>query len=282
MRRGKKRGSVSSGCRYMLRIEINKHVASVVLDRPDIHNAFNDELAQRITEAFTDLGQRDEVRVIVLRANGKSFCAGADLNWMQRMAAFSYEENLADARAAGQMFLAIAKCPKPVIARVHGGALGGGAGLVAACDIGIAIESVQFGFTEVKLGIIPAIISPFVIGRIGPGRAREFFITGERFLAPVAMNIGLIQHVVSHELALDALIESKISQILTSAPGAIAAAKELIFGVAARTLESSLEFAAEAIARARVSAEGQAGMQAFLERQKPPWIEKNEKMDGND
>ena len=172
------------------------------------------------------------------------------------------------------MYLAIAKCPKPVIARVHGAALGGGAGLVAACDIAVAVESVQFGFTEVKLGIIPAIISPFVIARVGPGRAREFFITGERFLAPVAMNIGLIQHVVWHEPALDALIDSKISQILTSAPGAIAAAKELVFGVAARTLESSLDYAAEAIAHARAGAEGQSGMQAFLEHQKPPWIEK--------
>src|SRR5262250_2606275 len=274
MRRGKKRGSVSSGCRYMLRIEINKHVASVVLDRPDIHNAFNDELAQRITEAFTDLGQRDEVRVIVLRANGKSFCAGADLNWMKRMVQYSYEENLRDARAVGRMFLAIAKCPKPVIARVHGAALGGGAGLVAACDIGIAIESVQFGFTEVKLGIIPAIISPFVIAKIGPGRAREFFITGERFLAPIAMNIGLIQHVVVHEAALDALIESKVSQIVTSAPGAIAAAKELIFGIASRSIDESLERSVAAIARARTGQEGQAGMKAFLERQKPPWIEK--------
>jgi len=172
------------------------------------------------------------------------------------------------------MFLAIAKCPKPVIARVHGAALGGGAGLVAACDIGIAIESVQFGFTEVKLGIIPAIISPFVIAKIGPGRAREFFITGERFLAPVAMTIGLIQHVVSHEEALDAIVESKISQILTSAPGAIAAAKELICGVSSKSLEDALEFAAEAIARARASTEGQAGMHAFLGRQRPPWIEK--------
>jgi methylglutaconyl-CoA hydratase len=193
---------------------------------------------------------------------------------MKRMVQYTYEENLADARAVGQMYLAIAKCPKPVIARVQGAALGGGAGLVAACDIGVAIESVQFGFTEVKLGIIPAIISPFVIARVGPGRAREFFITGERFLAPVAMSIGLIQHVVSHEPALDALVESKISQILTSAPDAIAAAKELVFGVAARTLESSLDFAAEAIARARASNEGQAGMQAFLDHQKPPWIEK--------
>ncbi len=165
---------------------------------------------------------------------------------------------------------------------MHGAALGGGAGLVAACDIAIALESVQFGFTEVKLGIIPGIISPFVIARVGPGRAREFFITGERFLAPVALNIGLIQHVASHELALDALIESKISQILTSAPCAIAAAKDLVFGVAARELQSALEFAAGAIAQARAGSEGQAGMQAFLDRQKPPWIEKAEKTEKND
>jgi methylglutaconyl-CoA hydratase len=258
----------------MLKIEIHKNVAFLVLDRPEIHNAFNDELVKAVTDAFTEIGARPDVRVVVLAGNGKSFCAGADLNWMKRMVQYTYEENLADARAVGRMYLAIAKCPKPVIARVHGAALGGGAGLVAACDIGVAVESVQFGFTEVKLGIIPAIISPFVLARVGPGRAREFFITGERFLAPVAMNIGLIQHVVSHEPALDALIDSKISQILTSAPGAIAAAKELVFGVAARTLESSLDFAAEAIARARASMEGQRGMQAFFDHQKPPWIEK--------
>jgi len=259
----------------MLKIDIEKHLAFVVLDRPDVHNAFNDELIAQVTDAFTELGRRDDIRVIVLKANGKSFCAGADLNWMKRMVQYSHEENLADAQAVGRMFLAIAKCPKPVIARVHGAALGGGAGLVAACDIGIAIESVQFGFTEVKLGIIPAIISPFVIGKIGPGRAREFFITGERFLAPVALSMGLIQHVVSHELALDALVDTKISQILTSAPCAIAAAKELVFGVTGQPLEKALEFAAQAIARSRAGSEGQAGMKAFLERQKPPWIDKN-------
>jgi methylglutaconyl-CoA hydratase len=257
----------------MLKLEIRNKVAYVVLDRPDVHNAFNDDLVKQITEAFTQLGQRDDVRVIVLRANGKSFCAGADLNWMKRMVDYSFEQNVADARALGAMFLAIAKCPKPVIARVHGAALGGGAGLVAACDIGIALESVQFGFTEVKLGILPAVISPFVIAKIGPGRAREFFITGERFLAPVALNLGLIQHVASHEPALDALVDSKISQIVTSAPTAIAAAKELVLGVTALTLESAIEFAADAIARSRAGAEGQAGMKAFLERQKPPWIE---------
>src|SRR3989442_11007484 len=259
----------------MLKLNVEKPIASVILDRPDIHNAFNDELVKLVTETFAELGRNDHVRVIILGANGKSFCAGADLNWMKRMVQYSHDENLEDARAVGRMYLTIAKCPKPVIARVHGAALGGGAGLVAACDIGIAVESVQFGFTEVKLGIIPAIIAPFVIARVGPGRAREFFITGERFLAPVALNIGLIQHVAAHDQALDGLIDSNISQILTSAPAAIAAAKELIFGVAARTLESSLEFAADAIARARTSHEGQAGMQAFLDRQKPPWIDKS-------
>src|SRR5215471_16366447 len=263
----------------MLKVDIQKNVALVLLNRPDVHNAFNDDLIKQVTETFAELGQRDEVRAVVLAGSGKSFCAGADLNWMKRMVQYSYEENLADARAIGEMFLAIAKCSKPVIARVHGAALGGGAGLVAACDIGIAIESVQFGFTEVKVGIIPAIISPFVIAKIGQGRAREFFITGERFLAPVAMNIGLIQHVASHELALDALVESKIAQIMTSAPGAIAAAKELIFGVAAQRLDASLGFAADAIARTRAGDEAQAGMRAFLERQKPPWIERSEKSD---
>src|SRR5579862_4937313 len=261
----------------MLKVDIQKPIASVLLDRPDVHNAFNDELVARVTDTFTELGAREDVRVIVLGGNGKSFCSGADLNWMKRMVQYTREQNLEDARAVGRMYLAIARCPKPVIARVHGPALGGGAGLVAACDIAVAIESVQFGFTEVKLGIIPAIIAPFVIARVGPGRAREFFITGERFLAPVAMNIGLIQHVASHELALDALIDSKISQILTSAPGAVAAAKELVFGVSSRTLENAIDYAAEAIATARAGAEGQAGMQAFLERQKPPWIEKIEK-----
>jgi methylglutaconyl-CoA hydratase len=285
MRRRKKPGSVFSECKTdinMLKIDIQKNVAYVILHRPDLHNAFNDELVKQLTDAFTELGRRDEVRIIILCGAGKSFCAGADLNWMKRMVEYSYEQNLADARAVGRMYLAIAKCLKPVIARVHGAALGGGAGLVAACDIGIAIESVQFGFTEVKLGIIPAIISPFVIAKIGPGRAREFFITGERFLAPVAKSIGLIQHVVSHDQALDALVNSKISQVLTSAPGAIAAAKDLVLGVSAQTLEKAVDFAAEAIARSRAGAEGQAGMKAFLERQKPPWIEKSDKPEKSD
>ena len=256
----------------MLSVDIHRSIARVTLDRPGLHNAFDEDLIERITKAFTDLGASGDVRVIVLAGNGKSFCAGADLNWMKRMAQYTREENLDDARRLARMYLSIAKCPKPVIARVHGAALGGGAGLAAACDIGIAVESAQFGFTEVKVGIIPAAISPFVVSRIGAGRAREFFITGERFLAPVALKIGLIQHLASDESAMDALIDAKAAQILTSAPSAVAAAKELIFGIADRTLDEALDFAAEAIARARAGEEGQAGLKAFLTRQKPPWV----------
>src|SRR6059036_4031300 len=220
----------------MLKVNVEKSIASVILDRPDVHNAFNDELVKLLTDTFMELGARDDVRVIVLGGNGKSFCAGADLNWMKRMVHYTREQNLEDARAVGRMYWTIAKCRKPVIARVHGAALGGGAGLVAACDIAVAVESVQFGFTEVKLGIIPAIISPFVIARIGLANAREYFLTGERFPASVARQLGLVQHVVPDEAGLDALIESKLAQILTSSPSAVAAAKELLFGVADRPL----------------------------------------------
>lgn len=258
----------------MLKVDVQEPIARVALDRPDVHNAFNDELIPLLKDAFTDLGSRKDVRAIILAGNGKSFCAGGDLNWMKRMVGYSRDENIEDARAMARMFLAIAKCPKPVIARVHGAALGGGSGLVAACDIAIAVESAQFGFTEVKLGIIPGVISPFVIARIGVARAREYFLTGERFSASVALQLGLVQHVVADEAALDASIDSKVAEILTSAPSAVAAAKELIFGVAERTLETSLEFTADAIARARAGEEGQAGMKAFLQREKPPWFEK--------
>jgi methylglutaconyl-CoA hydratase len=256
----------------MLKTDIQKPIARITMDRPDVHNAFNDEVIGLIKEAFTELGGRGDIRAIILAGSGKSFCAGADLNWMKRMVDYSLEENLRDARAMFEMFLSIARCPKPVIARVHGAALGGGAGLAAACDIAAALDSAQFGFTEVKLGILPAVISPFVIARIGPGRAREFFVTGERFSATAAQSIGLIQHVVPDETHLDTLIESKIAEILSSAPGAAAAAKALVFGVGARSFESAADFVVQATADARAGAEGQSGMKAFLQRKKPPWI----------
>jgi methylglutaconyl-CoA hydratase len=256
----------------MLSLDIKDSVARVTMDRPDIHNAFNEELIAALTQVFVDIGSRPDVRAVVLQGSGKSFSAGADLNWMGRVAQYSRDENLRDARAAATMFSTVARCPKPVIARVHGAALGGGSGLIAACDIAVAVESAKFGFTEVKFGIIPAMISPFVIARIGQGNAREYFLTGERFSAQVAWEIGLIQHVASDVAAMDAVIESKVQEILNASPDAIAAAKEVIFGVADRAPETVLEFTADAIARARASEHGRAGIEAFLKRVKPPWI----------
>lgn len=256
----------------MLKIDIQSPVATVTLDRPELHNAFNDELIAKVTETFLDLGGRSDIRVIILAGAGKSFCAGGDLNWMKRMVSYTHDENLADARNLARMFHTIATCPKPVIARVHGAALGGGAGLVAACDISIAVESTQFAFTEVKLGIIPAVISPFVIARTGIGPAREYFLTGDRFTAPTAVHIGLLGHSVPDGDSLDRLIQQKVTQLLTGGPGAIAAAKKLIFEVNSRTLDQAMEYAAQAIADARAGDEGQAGMNAFLEKRKAPWI----------
>src|SRR5882672_720142 len=161
----------------MLKTDIDDSVARVTLDRPEIHNALNEELIGRLTQTFKELGSRPDVRAIVLQGNGKSFSAGADLNWTKRVASFTPEENRRDAQTAIEMFLTIVRCPIPVIARIHGAALGGGSGLVAASDISVATENAQFGFTEVKLGIVPALISPFVVARIGAANAREYFLT---------------------------------------------------------------------------------------------------------
>jgi methylglutaconyl-CoA hydratase len=192
---------------------------------------------------------------------------------MRHVAQQSRQENFEDAKRVAATFLGIATCPKPVIARIHGAALGGGSGLAAAADISIAVESAQFGFTEVKLGIIPALIAPVTIAKIGAARTREYFLTGERFLAPRALEIGLVQHVTADEAAMDGLIEQKIAELLTAAPGAIARAKALIFGVAERTFDDALDFTSNASADSRASEEGQAGMGAFLNRSTPPWIQ---------
>ena len=249
-------------------------VAHVTLNRPQVHNAFDSEMVERIRQAFEDVGRRDSVRVVVLEGRGKSFSAGADLNWMRRMIDFTYEENLADAKHMSDMFSAIAQCPKPVIARVHGATLGGGSGLVAAADIALAVESASFGFTEVRLGIIAAVISPWVVARIGAGRAREYMLTGERFSAATAFGIGLVHSVAPDLPALDRRIHEKIESILSVAPGAIARTKTLIAEVDRRPFEESIEYAAHALAEARTTEEGQFGMAAFLERRPPPWVKK--------
>lgn len=257
----------------MLKVETSGRIATVTLDRPEVHNAFNDELIARLTAAFVQLGTDPAVRVIVLQANGESFSAGGDLNWMKRAVAYTPDENLRDARAGANMFLTVARCPKPVIARVHARALGGGSGLVACCDMAVAVESAEFGFPEVKIGLLPGIIGPFVISRIGVANAREYFLTGARLPAVRAREIGLIQQVAPGTTRMDAIVSSWVRDLLSASPSAIAAAKELIFEVGNRPIESVLDSAARSIADARVSPEGRAGVEAFLSRGKPPWIE---------
>jgi methylglutaconyl-CoA hydratase len=256
----------------MLRIDIQSRIATLTLDRPEVHNALNDELMRELTRAFEDLGADERVRVVVLRANGPSFCSGGDLNWMKRAASYAQDKNLQDVRAGASLFLAATRCPKPVIARVHAKALGGGAGLVAACDISVAVETAEFGFPEAKIGLLPGIVGPFLIARIGMGNAREYFLTGERFSAARAKEIGLIQHVVPNEAAMDKLIEEKIRELLTSSPASIRASKEFIFKISDRPIESTLEAGAQALADARTSIEGRAGVEAFLTHTKPPWV----------
>jgi methylglutaconyl-CoA hydratase len=240
-------------------------VARVTLDRPEVRNAFNAEVIRELRDAFLALSKDASIRVVVLAGEGKSFCGGADVNWMRGALALSYEENVADAEAMSDMFRAIDCCSKPVIGRIHGAALGGGAGLTAACDIAIAADDTTFGFTEVKLGIIPAVISPFVLAKIGQSHARALFLTGERFPARHALAIGLVHQIVDED-DLDKTIGRVARELLTSGPNAVAAAKTLIARVTAATYGETRGITASMIAQARASEEGQEGLHAFLER----------------
>jgi methylglutaconyl-CoA hydratase len=242
-------------------------VATITLNRPEQHNAFDETLIAELTDCYTRLSAEPEVRAIVLKGAGKSFCAGADLEWMGRMAEYSREQNLADARTLQAMFAAIADCPKVTLARVHGAALGGGAGLVAACDIAIAAHDVTFGFTEVRLGLAPSVIAPYVLQKIGVGPARALFVTGERFGADIALRLGLVQEVEAWSL--DNAIQKKLEGILQAGPEAVAAVKRLLKEIAGRTPTEAAEATVECIASLRVSAEGQEGINAFLEKRKP-------------
>jgi methylglutaconyl-CoA hydratase len=245
-------------------------VARVFLARPEVRNAFDGATVRELTAAVAGAGARDGVRVIVLGGHGKVFSAGADLEWMKTVAGFSREQNAEDARALAGLFDAIDRSPQPVVARVQGAALGGGAGLVAVADVAVAAEDAQFGFTEVRLGLVPAVISPWVVARIGLAAARELFLTGERFGATKAAAIGLVHHVVP-AAELDAAVEARVRELLQAAPGAIAAAKALLRTVAGRSPEDVREATAAMIAERRASDEGQEGLRAFLEKRKPRW-----------
>lgn len=253
-----------------LRRSVDGPIAQVQLNRPEVRNAFNAALIAELTAAFDELGRDDSVRVIVLSGAGKTFCGGADIGWMRDSLDLAYEQNVADAGAMSDMFRTIDRCPKPVIGRIHGAALGGGAGLAAVCDITVAGHDTVFGFTEVKLGIIPAVISPFVLAKIGAGHARALFLTGERFDAQRAKAIGLVHEVVVAD-TLDVCIERLVAEVLSAGPQAVAAAKALIPTVAAATYADSRDITAHAIAQRRASAEGQDGLRAFLERRKAGW-----------
>jgi len=247
--------------------EERDQVLHVTLNRPDVHNAFNDELIAEAIDLFGSIGSRD-VRAVVLRGTGPNFCAGADLNWMSRMVSYTRDENVRDSSLLAKMYALIDECPFPVIGRIQGAAIGGGVGLVAVCDIAIAAQDCKFGLSEVKLGILPAVISPYVIGKIGRSHARALFLTGERFDAKRALHIGLV-HRIAEDLDFD--VEEAIKQVKTSGPEAVRECKKLIAYVASHELADAIPYTIDAIAARRVSEEGQGGMSAFLKKEKAPW-----------
>jgi methylglutaconyl-CoA hydratase len=245
-------------------------IAYLTLARPEVRNAFNDEVIAELTACAAALREDRSVRVAVLAGAGPVFCAGADLTWMSRMVSYTQDQNVRDAEAMSAMFRALDTLPIPLLGRVHGAALGGGAGLAAVCDIVVAAEDAVFGFTEAKLGLLPAVISPFVLAKIGRSAARELFLTAARFGARRAREIGLV-HAVVPAAELDASVRAYVQELLTSGPRAIAAAKTLISDVWGRTPAEAGPLTSQAIAAQRVSAEGQEGMRAFLEKRKASW-----------
>lgn len=254
-----------------LQIEKAGKVATVRLNRPDKHNAFDEHLIAELARAFRDFASDEAVRVVVLAANGQSFSAGADLDWMKRMSAMGRADNERDAMALADLMEAIDRCPKPVVGVVQGAAFGGGVGLVACCDIAIATSSASFCLSEVRLGLIPAVISPYVAAAIGPRACRRYFLTAEKFDAATAAKLGLIHRVVEAE-ALEAAREETIKQLLSGSPAAQTAAKDLIRRVAFAPVDEALRRdTAARIADARASAEGKEGIAAFLEKRKPNW-----------
>ncbi|MCM2276637.1 MAG: enoyl-CoA hydratase-related protein [Oligoflexia bacterium] len=251
-------------------------VLTIALSRPDVRNAFNAAVISELTRMFEGEALRPEVKAIVLKGEGPAFCAGGDLNWMKASIEVSYEENLEDTRRLARMFALLNECPKPVVGAIHGAAIGGGVGLVSVCDIAIATAETQFSLSEVRLGIIPACIGPFVIAKIGPSQARGLFVSAERFGAARAKEIGLVHEVVADAAALESAVERVIGNMLQCGPNAMSAAKKLVLDLSwperRAQCADPLEYVAEVLARLRISPEGQEGLKAFLEKRKPSWI----------
>ena len=255
-----------------LRISTQNRVATVVLSRPDVRNAFNDEVIAELSHAFSQLGEDPAVRAIVLMAEGPAFCAGADLNWMRRMADYTRDENVEDAGKLAFMLRTLYECPKPTIARVQGDVYAGGMGLVAACDMAVSVDTAHYCLSEVKLGLIPATISPYVIRAMGPRAAHRYFLTAERFTAAEALRIGFVHEVVPVE-ALDATVSDMVGALISASPNAVRECKQLLQDVAERDISRLLiDRTVEGIADIRASDEGKEGVQSFLNKRKPAWL----------
>lgn len=254
-----------------IEVKTEGNVVKVALNRPENHNAFNPQMVAELTAFFNGVTADTPMRVIVLTGKGRSFCAGADLAFMRAAADFTYAENVADGQAIFDLMQAVDSCPRPVIGRINGAAIGGGAGLVSCCDNVVAVGRAKFGFSEARLGIAPAVISPFVVSKIGASHARALFLSGERFDAAHARHIGLVHHLATDETELDALVAQRVHEYLQAAPGAQAAAKKLIEQVAGQSKTTMRAYTSELIAQRRASAEGREGMSAFLEKRHPFW-----------
>jgi len=255
-----------------LEVTVTGAIARVALNRPDVHNAFDETLIAELTHVIRTLDADPRIRMLVLEGRGKSFCAGADLNWMKKMAGFSHDENLADANALAAMLSALNNTSKPTLARVHGAAYGGGVGLVACCDVAIGTPQATFALSETRLGLIPAAISPYVIEAIGARAARRYFLSAERFDAGEAYRLGLLHEVVP-ESELDATVDRLVAAFLVAGPQAQSEAKLLIRAVAQRPIDQGvIGDTAKRIARVRATPEGKEGVAAFLAKRKPAWL----------
>ena len=255
-----------------LQLRYERGVSTVTINRPEVRNAFNDAVIAELTAVFLEIGKRDEVRCVVLAGNGPAFCAGADLNWMKRMAGYDRAENLEDAAGLARMLEAIYRCPKPTLAKVQGDTYAGGMGLVAACDMAVSVDSAQFCLSEVRLGLIPATISPYVIRAMGARAAHRYFLTAERFSAAEALRIGLVHEVVKTG-ELDAKVAEIAQALVNAGPEAVKACKKLLHDVAGHEITAGLvRRTVEGIADIRASDEGREGVQSFLGKRKPNWL----------
>ena len=256
-----------------LTIAVQDRIARITLSRPEVRNAFNDAVIQELKAAFEAVGARDDVRAVVLAAVGPAFCAGADLNWMRRMADYTRDENVADAGQLAAMLQAIYECPKPTIAAVQGDVFAGGMGLVAACDMAVSVDTATYCLSEVKLGLIPATISPYVIRAMGARASHRYFLTAERFSAQEAHRIGFVHELVSGAEALDAKVNELAQALVSASPAAVKACKRLVQDVAERAIDDALIAATvQGIADIRASEQGREGVQSFLQKRKPAWL----------